>query len=114
MAYDEALAERIRDRLAAVPGVTEMKMFGGLAFLSDGNMTVGVYGDDMLVRMDAAGVDSALKRPGVRVFDMMGRPAKGMVVVAGDHLDDETLDGWIGRSREFVATLPPKKPKKKK
>jgi TfoX/Sxy family transcriptional regulator of competence genes len=58
MTYDEALAERIRDRLHDADGVVEKKMFGGLAFLTHGNMTVGVHGDDLIARVDPAGADS--------------------------------------------------------
>lgn len=83
-------------------------MFGGLAFLTDGNMTVGVHGDDLIVRLAPADTDTALAEPGVRPFDITGRPMRGWVVVAGDVLDDDILDRWIGRARSFVATLPPK------
>jgi TfoX/Sxy family transcriptional regulator of competence genes len=108
MAYDDVLAERVRDRLLGLDGITEKKMFGGLAFLSYGNMTVGVHGDELIARIDPATTDSALKLPGVRVFDMTGRPMKGWVLVAGESLDDDALDRWIGECRKFVATLPPK------
>jgi TfoX/Sxy family transcriptional regulator of competence genes len=108
MAFDDALAERIRDRLRAADGISEKKMFGGLAFLTHGNMTVGVSGDDLLVRIDPDDTDAALARPGVRRFDMTGRPMRGWIVVAGEHLDDDVLDRWIAQARTFVATLPPK------
>lgn len=108
MAYDEALAERVRDRLRGADDVTEKKMFGGLAFLSYGNMTVGVHGDDLIARIDPASTDSALERPGVRIFDITGRPMKGWILVAGEGLDDDVLDGWIGQAQAFVKTLPPK------
>jgi TfoX/Sxy family transcriptional regulator of competence genes len=108
MAYDEALGERLRDRLRAGDGVTEKKMFGGLAFLTYGNMTVGVQGDDLIVRLDPQDMDAALERPGTRVFDITGRPMRGWLLVAGDALDDDDLDRWIEQARGFVATLPPK------
>ena len=108
MAYDEALAERIRDRMRDAVGVTEKKMFGGLAFLTYGNMTVGVHGDDLIARIDPATMDSALGEPGARVFDMTGRPMRGWVLVAGEALDDDALERWIGTCQGFVATLPPK------
>src|SRR5262249_4797210 len=97
-----------RDRLGDYQGVTEKKMFGGLAFLTHGNMTVGVHGDDLIARIDPADMDEALAEPGARPFDMTGRPMKGWVVVDGEGLDDGTLDEWIGRARGYVATLPPK------
>jgi TfoX/Sxy family transcriptional regulator of competence genes len=108
MAFDDALAERLRDRLGDAAGVTEKKMFGGLAFLTHGNMTVGVHGDDLVVRLDPAATDDAPRRPGVRPFDITGRPMRGWVLVAGEVLDDGELESWIERARGFVATLPPK------
>ena len=108
MAYDDALAERIRERLGDAAGVTEKKMFGGLAFLTDGNMTVGVHGDDLIVRIDPGDTDTALAEPGVRPFDITGRPMRGWILVAGEELDDAVLDGWIARAAAFVATLPRK------
>ena len=108
MAYDDALAERIRERLGEAAGVIEKKMFGGLAFLTHGNMTVGVHGDDLIARIDPADTDAALAQPGVRPFDITGRPMRGWVLVAGEALDDGVLDGWIARAGAFVATLPPK------
>ncbi|HKT00171.1 MAG TPA: TfoX/Sxy family protein [Rugosimonospora sp.] len=108
MAYDEALAGRIRDGLREATGVTEKKMFGGLAFLTHGNMTVGVHGADLIARISPGDTDAALATPGVRPFDMSGRPMRGWVLVAGERLDDEVLDGWIARASTFVATLPPK------
>jgi TfoX/Sxy family transcriptional regulator of competence genes len=108
VAYDEGLAERVRDRLAELPGVTDKRMFGGIAFLTDGNMTVGVTGDDLLVRVGPEATDTALARPGARLFDMTGRPMRGWVVVDGAELDDDVLVEWIELARSFVATLPPK------
>jgi TfoX/Sxy family transcriptional regulator of competence genes len=108
MAFDDALAERLRDRLRDAAGVHEKKMFGGLAFLTDGNMTVGVHGDDLIVRIAPDDMPTALAEPGVRPFDITGRPMRGWILVAGEALDDDVLDGWVERARTFVATLPPK------
>ncbi|MDT4988361.1 MAG: hypothetical protein QOI74_2455 [Micromonosporaceae bacterium] len=108
MAFDDVLAGRIRERLREVPGVDEKKMFGGLAFLTGGNMTVGVYGDDLIARIGPDGQAAALTEPGARRFDITGRPMRGWVLVAGEALDDAVLDRWIRRARDFVATLPPK------
>ncbi|MBW8801939.1 MAG: TfoX/Sxy family protein [Streptomyces sp.] len=109
MAYDEGLAERIRQYLAADPGVTEKRMFGGIAFLHEGNMAVGVTGDELMVRVGPDAADAALARPGARVFDMTGRPMRGWVVVAGSAVtEDEALGAWIDEGRAFAASLPPK------
>jgi TfoX/Sxy family transcriptional regulator of competence genes len=105
MAFDVTLAGRIRDRLRGAAGVTEKKMFGGLVFLTGGAMTVGVYGDDLLVRVDPAAVGAALAEPGVRRFTMGSRPTKGFVVVAGEAVDDAALDHWIARASAYVAAL---------
>src|SRR2546430_17538771 len=109
MAFDDVLAERLRDRLRDAVGVHEKKMFGGLAFLTDGNMTVGVHGDDLIARIDPDTTDAALAEPGVRPFDITGRPMRGWILVAGEALDDAVLDRWIERARGYVATLPLKK-----
>ncbi|CCK28692.1 hypothetical protein BN159_4313 [Streptomyces davaonensis JCM 4913] len=109
MAYDEGLAERIRERLGADPAVTEKRMFGGVAFLYEGNMAVGVTGDDLMVRVGPDASDAALARPGARVFDMTGRPMRGWVVVDGAAVaEDGTLGAWLDEGRAFAASLPPK------
>ncbi len=109
MAYDEALAERLRMRLQATAGVTERKMFGGLAFMTHGNMTVGVRGDELIARIDPKDNAAALTEPGVRPFDTGGRAAPaGWIMIGGEMLDDPVLDRWIGQAAAYVATLPRK------
>ena len=108
MAYDDALARRVRNRMQDEPGMSEKKMFGGLAFLTAGNMTVGVHGDDLIARIDPAAMDEALAEPGVRPFDMTGRPMRGWILVASDGLADDDLERWIARALSYVETLPPK------
>ena len=108
MAYDEALAARVRACLRDVAGITEKKMFGGLAFMAHGHLTAGVYGDGLIARIGAERMDAAVAEPGVRPFDMTGRPMRGIVVVAAEALDDATLDHWIAQGRRHVASLPPK------
>lgn len=109
MAFDEGLAERIRGVLDARSDVDERKMFGGIAFLVAGNMACGVMRDDLMVRMEpdaAAALDS---EPGVRRFDMGGRPMKGWLLVAPEATaDDGDLERWVRRGEEFAASLPPK------
>jgi TfoX/Sxy family transcriptional regulator of competence genes len=108
MAYDAVLAQRVRDRMLDVAGVSEKKMFGGLAFLTSGNMTVGVHGDDLIVRVDPESMDAMLAEQGVRPFDMTGRPMRGWILVASEGLSDNELEQWIGQARSYVSTLPPK------
>jgi TfoX/Sxy family transcriptional regulator of competence genes len=108
MAYDEVLAERLRDTIGDAVAISEKKMFGGLCFLEHGNMIVGVMGDDLIVRVGADNKAAALTRDGVREFDFTGRPMKGFVVVDGEFLDDEALASWLATAREFAGSLPPK------
>ncbi|HEU0132207.1 MAG TPA: TfoX/Sxy family protein [Mycobacteriales bacterium] len=105
MAYDETLAERVRDLAGGLP---EKKTFGGLAFLLDGNMAVGVMGDDLLVRCGPDDQPALLTEPGVRPFVMGGRTSAGWLVVAGEVLEDDVLRTWIGRGVAFAGSLPPK------
>jgi hypothetical protein len=108
MAYDEGLAQRIREQLGE-DELVEKRMFGGLAFLERGNMVVGVIGDELIARVGEGATDAALRRPGARLFDFTGRPMRGWIMVGGPALDeDETLGAWISDARGFVATLPPK------
>jgi TfoX N-terminal domain len=108
MAFDELLAGRVRTCLQQVAGVSEKKMFGGLAFMTGGHLTVGVYGDGLIARIGAQDMDAAIAEPGVRPFDMTGRPMRGIVVIDSAVLDDNTLGRWIGQARRYVAGLPPK------
>ena len=109
MAYDEALAERIRSIIAPRSGVTERKMFGGIAWMLGGNMACGVLGEDVLVRLAYEDADRALAEPNTHVFDMTGRPARGMVVVDGGSVTaDADLARWIDAGADHAASLPPK------
>lgn len=95
--YDEGLAERIRQTLAA-SAFTEQKMFGGLCFLIGGHMACGVMGGDLLVRTGPAANQEALARPFARPMDFTGRVMKGFVIVEGAGLSETSLSG-LGRSR---------------
>ena len=109
MAYDENLANRVRDLLDGEPGLAEKKMFGGLAFLLDGNMAVGVSGEALMVRLPADEGEDALAEPGARPFDMSGRPMKGWLLVdPPGHHKAADLRRWVGRGTAFARTLPPK------
>ena len=109
MPYSESLAARIRDVLAGRHGITEKKMFGGIAFLLHGNMCVGVWKTSMIARLGAEGATVALKEPNIVEFDITGRPMKGWVVVEAEGIDtDKQLLQWVEQAVEFVGTLPRK------
>lgn len=112
MAYDEELATRIRNRLDDPLGVSERKMFGGVAFMVYGNMCVGIVGRDLMVRLGQAEYEKALTEPFVRPMDFTGKPLKGFIYVDADGIEtDKQLDAWLNRARAFVSTLPPKEEK---
>jgi TfoX/Sxy family transcriptional regulator of competence genes len=109
MAYDEALAARVRSAFAGEPGVIEKKMFGGLAFMVRGNMACGVVGDEMMVRVGPGNYDDALSRPHARPMDFTGRPMRGMVYVAGAGFkSDSDLAAWVEAGASFARNLPAK------
>lgn len=109
MAYDLALAERIRKRLGGKPGLSEKKMFGGIGFLLNGNMCCGVLGKEMIVRLDPAEAESALKKAETRVFDFSGRPMKGWLFVRGKNVStDDGLKGWVKMAVAYAGSLPAK------
>ena len=84
-------------------------MFGGLAFLLKGNMSVGVSRDEMIVRIPAAETDAAIKEKGVRIFDMTGRPMKGWVLVSAKAVEsDKALAKWVETGVKYARSLPPK------
>lgn len=109
MAFDAGLAERIREVLVDVGGVTERKMFGGLAFLIHGNMFVGVVGETLMARDGADRYQAALAREFAREMDFTGKPMKGNVYVEPDGTRaDVDLALWVGTCLAFVRTLPRK------
>ena len=108
MPYDEALAERIRKRLGIRAGLIEKKMFGGIAFLLNGNMCVGVHKDALIARIDPEDTTSALETAHTRLFDITGRPMKGWILVEPPGMKGPRLTRWIDRSAKFVRTLPRK------
>jgi TfoX/Sxy family transcriptional regulator of competence genes len=109
VAFDEALAERVRVVLSGAAGLAEKRMFGGLAFMVDGNMCCGVHRADLILRLPPERTEEALKEPHVRVFDMTGRPMKGWVLIAPDGVaSDDDLISWVGRGLEFAKSLPAK------
>ena len=107
MAYDRELADRVREALArAAAAPLEQPMFGGLAFMVGGHMTVGLLGSDVLVRVGADAYEDALTQPGARPMDFTGKPLTGMVLVSAAELDDSTLATWVRRGLEFTRSLP--------
>ena len=109
MAFDEQLANSVRKQLGRKPGLVEKKMFGGLAFLINGNMSVGVHGSELIVRIDPDATTAALKEPGARIFDLTGRPMKGWLLVGAAGVKDQaSLTKWVRRGVDYAATLPKK------
>jgi TfoX/Sxy family transcriptional regulator of competence genes len=109
MAYSEALAERIRQRLAGRKGLEEKKMFGGVGFLLNGNIVAGVWKDSLIARVGPDEYEGALLEPHVKEFDITGRPMKGWVMVERDGVtNDDALAEWVGKATKFVRTLPAK------
>ncbi len=109
MAYDEELARRVRQLLAPIENIQERKMFGGLAFMLNGNMCCGIEKGNLVVRTGPKGYDDALARPHARVFDFTGRPMRGFVYVETVGLEGETeLRDWVNVGMQFAGSLPPK------
>jgi TfoX/Sxy family transcriptional regulator of competence genes len=110
MPYDEDLANRLRELLADEAAITEKRMFGGLAFLLHGHMSVSASGrGGLLVRIDPADTDAALALPHVALMAMGGRTMEGWVTVAPEGCATmRELGGWVERSVSYVKTLPPK------
>jgi TfoX-like protein len=111
MAYDQQLADRIGDLMHARPGVVEKKMFGGLSWMLNGNMAVGVMRENQLVvRMDPEEVPAAIREPHVGEFGRPGtKPMSGFVVVDPAALeDDAALADWVERGAARALELPPK------
>lgn len=106
-----ALAARIREQIGLLPGVGEQRMFGGVAFMLDGNMLVGVMKNgSLLARVGKEGYAAALERPGAGPMTMAGRQMSGFVEVQGEGIEtDADLGGWLELCRRFVITLPAKR-----
>ena|SRR5437868_15136747 len=110
MAFDETLAARIRAKLGKKKGVVEKKMFGGLAFLLNGNMSCGVRGKEMMVRLAPEDTDGALAQSHTHTFEISGRgPMKGWILVEPEGLKtDKDLSTWVDTGVKYAASLPPK------
>jgi TfoX/Sxy family transcriptional regulator of competence genes len=109
MAYDELLADRVREALAPRADLTERKMFGGIAFMVGGNMAAGVIGEDLMVRLEPTDAEKVLAESHTRPMDFTGRPMKGMIYVDSAGTEgDEDLAAWVEAGADFAASLPPK------
>lgn len=110
MAYCEELANRVREVLTGSPGLSERKMFGGMAFMLNGNMVCGVAKDDLVLRLGAAGARAALEEPHARELDFTGRPMGSFVMIGPPgYAGEQDLRRWVLRALEFASALPPKK-----
>jgi TfoX/Sxy family transcriptional regulator of competence genes len=109
VAYDERLADRVREILAGDPALGERKLFGGLAFMLAGNMCCGIVGDRLMLRLGADLTEKALKRRHVQPMDFTGRPMTGMVYVAPEGLRGKALRPWVEQAAGVARSLPPKR-----
>ncbi len=109
MSYDERLAGDIRARIGQHPGLSEKEMFGGIAFMVNGNMAVGVNRDGLMVRVGKDAHDEAVARPGARIFDLSARPMRGWVVVTPDGFGTEAeFNRWVDQGVAYAESLPKK------
>jgi TfoX/Sxy family transcriptional regulator of competence genes len=109
MAFDEALADRVREQLAPRAELSERKMFGGIGFMLAGNMAVGVIEEDLIVRLSPEEAEEAMAEEGVREFDFTGRPMKGWVYVSPEQTADHgELERWVDAGAGYASSLPAK------
>jgi hypothetical protein len=109
MGFDEGLAERIRGFVVDDPDVSERNMFGGLCFLSSGNMCFGIVGSELMVRVGPERYIEALREPHAREMDFTGRSVRGMVYVDEVGIsEDADLSAWLRRGLDFASSLPSK------
>lgn len=109
MAYNEELANRIRAIMKRRKGITERKMFGGVAFMVNGNMCCGVVDDEIVLRLGDEGAAAALERKHTREMDFTGKPLKSMVYVSAAGIKtDASLRKWVLEGLEFARSLPAK------
>ena len=110
MAYDEDLANRVRELVAANEGLTEQRMFGGLAFMIGGNMAVAVSGQGgLMVRVERGDTEALLAKPHARPFEMRGREMQGWVRVDAEGVRTKRqLEPWVRRGVSYARSLPPK------
>ncbi|HCS20892.1 MAG TPA: RNA methyltransferase [Bacteroidetes bacterium] len=113
MAYNENLANRIRERFADLPNVEEKTMMGGLTFMYNGKMCVGIIGDELMCRIDPELHEDAVEKPGARTMDFTNRPMKGYVMIDDTGMTQQKdFDYWIGLSLDFNSRAKASKKKK--
>jgi TfoX/Sxy family transcriptional regulator of competence genes len=109
MAYDEVLAERVRDVIGEADGLTTRKMFGGIAYMIFGNMACGVLDEVIVLRLGNEGAREALEEPYMSPMDFTGKPMKSMVYLdESGYEDDEVMERWIEQAVGFARSLPQK------
>ena len=109
VAYSEELADRIREVIDGRPGVSERKMFGGIAWMVNGNMACGIVGEDLMVRLERGDAEAALAEGHVGPMEFTGRPMRGFVVVEAPGLDDDAeLGRWVDAGADYAESLPKK------
>jgi len=109
MAYDNDLSERIKQIVEFIPGMSNKEMFGGIAFMLNGNVACGVIGENLMVRVGPERHAEALGQAHTRPFDYSGKPMKGWIYVMPEAIrSDEDLGIWVQRGIEFARSLPPK------
>ena len=109
MAYDEALAQRVRETLRLRRGITERKMFGGIAFMLRGHMFIGISKQSLMARVGPENHERSMAKVGVREMDFTGRPMRGYVFVGPQGLKSRAaLKRWVDLCADFVASLPTK------
>lgn len=109
MAHDERLAGDVRARIGERPDMTEREMFRWHCLYGEGNMAVGVSGDELMVRVGKDAHEEAVARPGTRIFDLSSRPMRGWVVVSPEGMSTEAdLVAWIQQGVTHAESLPAK------
>ena len=108
MAYDERLADRVRELLDERTDVTERRMFGGLTFMVGGHMCCGINSDELILRLGPEAEETALRAPHARPMDFTRRPMRGFLTIAPDGLKGPSLRRWIEQAVAHAESLPPK------
>ncbi len=110
MAYSEKLAYRIRERLADLPNIKEKEMMGGLTFMFNDKMCVGIIKDELMCRIDPDIYEAVLEKKGCRPMDFTGRPMKGWIVIDEHGMKNtKDFDSWIGLALDFNKKAKPYK-----